>query len=115
MPNSLGSYLRYLRETQGLTTQDVARKSGVNQSFITRLEIGQRKVTVFRLWQIVRALDGDIRYAIAALAFDLGVPEEEVAPFAGDDIWISTSADVNRHLQGKTRADDEAIQSDPAC
>jgi len=83
-PNRLGRYLRYLREKKGLSTRQLARLLGITQTFISRLELGQRRTNPFKLWQFMKVLDGDFYYALAALCADLGVPEEVASSIAGE-------------------------------
>ena len=55
--NNFGHYLRYARQRKGLSILDLAAKSGISQSYLSRLELGQRDTpTVSTLSKIANAL-----------------------------------------------------------
>jgi transcriptional regulator with XRE-family HTH domain len=75
MPKSLGSarhqalidLLVEKREAAGLTQAELAAKLGEYQSFIARLESGQRRVDVVEFLEIAEMLGFDAAKAISAL------------------------------------------------
>jgi len=56
-PGSFGEVLRQLRESQELTVSDLANKVGVNRSYITMLEEGDRKPSPKVIRNLAGALD----------------------------------------------------------
>jgi len=56
-PGSFGEMLRQLRESQELTVSDLANKVGVNRSYITMLEEGERKPSPKLIRHLAGALD----------------------------------------------------------
>lgn len=49
--------MRYLREKQGLTQEQLEEKTGVNTKYISAIERGQKNVTVKTLAKIVGGLN----------------------------------------------------------
>jgi transcriptional regulator with XRE-family HTH domain len=49
--------IRQLRLSKGLTIQELADKSGIERSFLSRLERGQREWTVETLAQVCAGLE----------------------------------------------------------
>jgi len=72
----LGSYLKQLREQRGWSVRQLGAKVGYSGSYISQMETGARRVTVERLWALVKTLDGNMRHALHLLALDAGVPSE---------------------------------------
>lgn len=76
MPKTLGDtrhsalveYLITKRQQAGLKQSDLAERMGVYQSFIARLESGQRRVDVIELIQLGEQLGFDPAEAISALS-----------------------------------------------
>ena len=56
MVDWLRAEIKRLREEQGLTVSDLARKSGVDRSVISRFENGQRDIKIETLERIGQAL-----------------------------------------------------------
>jgi transcriptional regulator with XRE-family HTH domain len=56
MVDWLRAEIKRLREEQGLTVSDLARKSGVDRSVISRFESGQRDIKIETLERIGQAL-----------------------------------------------------------
>ncbi|MFC7398554.1 multiprotein-bridging factor 1 family protein [Chelatococcus sp. GCM10030263] len=56
------------REAAGLTQSDLAAKLGEYQSFVARLESGQRRVDVVEFLELAELLDFDPAAAITILA-----------------------------------------------
>ena len=92
--NRLGTYLRSLREAKGLTLRELSFQVGYTDSFINRLETGKRGTSLKRLWELVKALDGDFFYALAALCADEGLPEEIVEQIASGTSSSKASSDT---------------------
>jgi transcriptional regulator with XRE-family HTH domain len=61
---ALVAFLVEKRERAGLTQTDLARKLGQHQSFVARLESGQRRIDVVELLDIAEAIDFDPREAV---------------------------------------------------
>lgn len=53
-----------LRQTMGITQQDLATKLGTKQSAISRLERGVENITLSRLQELVEALNGEVEIRI---------------------------------------------------
>lgn len=71
MDANLGEKLRALRKAQGLTTQQLANKVAVSQSYISRFENNRAIPDVALLSDILKALDSDLASFFA---------EEEILP-----------------------------------
>jgi transcriptional regulator with XRE-family HTH domain len=56
-PSRLGSAIRALRVGRGLSVTELARRSGLSQSFLSQVEIGRTDISVGRLVRLARALD----------------------------------------------------------
>ena len=57
---SIGETIRYLRTQQGLTIQQLADKSGISMSAISKWENGKRIPSFENFVKIVLALDSDV-------------------------------------------------------
>ena len=55
----LRTELRALRERQGLSQATVARRLSKHQSFVSKYEKGERRLSVIEFIDIVRALGGE--------------------------------------------------------
>lgn len=80
---TLGELVRKLREEAGLSTRKLAELSGVNQSNISRLELGRApRSTMSSLTRIAEALDVDPRrlYAAAGLT-DVDTALPSIRPY----------------------------------
>jgi transcriptional regulator with XRE-family HTH domain len=55
-PDEISSTVRRLRLLKGLTIQDLADNSGIDRSFLSRLERGERDWTVETLGRVMRGL-----------------------------------------------------------
>lgn len=85
MPHYSSTYLRKLREQKGYSTRQLARLSGCSQSLIAAVENDRQLLSMRRLWELVRVLDGDLGQALFYLCLDLGIPESEVRGLILDD------------------------------
>jgi len=56
----LGPALRWLRERGGLSQAEVARRSGISVSVVSRIESDQHRPTLALLDRQLRALDADV-------------------------------------------------------
>ena len=75
----LGSYIRNLRECKGMSTYQAGQAANCSPTVFSLVERGKRGVSIPMLWQIISALDGDMRRALILLARDAGVPAEALA------------------------------------
>jgi transcriptional regulator with XRE-family HTH domain len=57
MRRLVGTNFRRLRQTAGLTQEEVASKSGYSQQYISGLECGRRNPTIVTLFELAQALD----------------------------------------------------------
>jgi transcriptional regulator with XRE-family HTH domain len=55
----LRTELRKLRERQGLSQVTVARRLNKHQSFVSKYECGERRLSVIEFIEVVRALGAD--------------------------------------------------------
>lgn len=53
----VGRNVRRLRTAAGLSQADLAIKMGVDRSYISGLELGERNPTVVTLWHVAQALE----------------------------------------------------------
>ncbi len=56
-PARLGSAIRALRTSRGLSISELARRSELSQSFLSQVEIGNTDISVGRLVRLAEALD----------------------------------------------------------
>ncbi len=78
LPEGFGPALRALRERRGLNQKQLADRSGLTPSQITRLEHGQRgpsQESIQRLAKAVEATQEELNHLLAAVGF---MPEEAV-------------------------------------
>ncbi len=80
--NTLGDYLRLLRQQQGLTTRRLSIRIDRTEAYINRLELGKRRTDLASLYKLITALEGDFFHALICLCRDEGVPEEAVGRIA---------------------------------
>lgn len=60
MNNNIGAKLRALRKAKGFTTQEIADKVNVSQSYISRFENGRAIPNIDMLESILQALDTNL-------------------------------------------------------
>ncbi len=89
--NTLGDYLRSLREQRGQTIRKLAIQVDRTDAYINRLELGKRGTDHISLYKLVIALDGDFLHALACLCRDEGIPEEEIARIMSNSVAKSPS------------------------
>lgn len=56
----IGSELRALRQSKGLTTRELAEKAGIIQSHIVRIENGKYGISIDTLNKLCQSLDAEI-------------------------------------------------------
>jgi transcriptional regulator with XRE-family HTH domain len=56
-PARLGSAIRALRVSRGLSVTELARRSDLSQSFLSQVEIGRTDISVSRLVRLAQSLD----------------------------------------------------------
>ncbi len=56
MRRLVGSNVRRVRLTKGLTQEQLAERSGFTQHYLSGLEQGKRNPTVVTVWEIAQAL-----------------------------------------------------------
>ena len=54
---NVGAFLRRTREAQGLSFQDVADALEISKPFIQHIEAGDKKISLFRLSQVMQVLN----------------------------------------------------------
>ncbi len=59
-----------MREKAGLTQRDLARRLSRERSFVSRIELGERRLDVVEFFWVLRALDQDPARAAAELMRD---------------------------------------------
>ena len=57
----VGSNVKKLRITAELSQAELAERMGVDRSYVSGLEQGQRNPTIISLWHVAKALDVPIR------------------------------------------------------
>lgn len=62
--NSVGSQIRMLREKRGMAQKELARRMGVSQQIISRIESGRHNISLGVLKKIVGKLGGQIKFEI---------------------------------------------------
>lgn len=63
----LCTVLRQLRKEAGLTQVDVAKRLDVPQSFVSKYEIGERRLDVVELRHVAEAIDTTVEVIISRL------------------------------------------------
>ncbi len=85
---SFGSLLRTLREARGLPMKDLGERAGLHQTFISRLESGERGPSKEAVDALVDALEGSeadrFRLLVAA---DLMVPLDPLLAALAEVFW----------------------------
>lgn len=56
----VGSNVRRLRKTAGLSQAELATRMGVDRAYVSGLELGQRNPTIVTLWHLAQALKSDL-------------------------------------------------------
>ena len=56
----IGDTLRDLREREKLSQEELASKSGSHTNYIGAIERGERSITVYKLYKILKALNIDL-------------------------------------------------------
>jgi transcriptional regulator with XRE-family HTH domain len=61
----VGRNVKRLRESAGLSQAELAARMGVDRSYISGLEQGDRNPTIVTLWHVARALDAKVGALLA--------------------------------------------------
>ena len=87
----LRTELRALRERQGLSQATVARRLGKHQSFVSKYEKGERRLSVIEFIDVVRALGGEPATVLRRFtpAIDAPVPKRLPSSCHQADISIA--------------------------
>ena len=56
MLRTVGKNIRYIRESQGYSQEELAAKAGLNRSYIGHIERGEGNLTLSKLCEIANAL-----------------------------------------------------------
>ena len=54
---SFGTSVRKLRESKGLSQEDLAEKAGLHRTYIGGIERGERNLSLLNIWRIADALE----------------------------------------------------------
>jgi XRE family transcriptional regulator, regulator of sulfur utilization len=92
----VGTQVRHLRKTQGMTQEELAEKSGLSVDYIGKIERGTTSPTVESMEQVARGLGVRI-----ANLFDLWEEDSQSQDSVSDLVRIS------RYLQNKSPDDVE--------
>ena len=85
----LGKQLKSARVDYGMSLAELGRRIGASNSAIIRWESGDNEIPLYRLLQVTRALDVDLRELLRGI-----VPRNEL--WAGEKRWISVAENGNR-------------------
>ncbi len=105
---AVGSRLRKLRTERGLTQADLARQIGIQQSDLSRMEKGEYRVSLDKLFKILAVFDLDL----ADFFGDQPAKAEEQQPLSQQDMQIlhqlrelspQARAEVQEFLEFKLR------------
>ncbi len=69
LEGAFGSVLRQLRETKGLSQEELADRCGIHRTYVSQLERGLKSPTLRLVWQICTSLE------VNPLALIAGVQE----------------------------------------
>ncbi|KIN54414.1 helix-turn-helix domain-containing protein [Bacillus subtilis] len=97
--NNFGSTLRFWREKRGLSLQDMYERTGVSNSYISRLEKGERKAPSIPISaKIANALDIPL-----SLLLDVSSPliQEEEIPLVAELILYNDCKMDSEHVLSK--------------
>ena len=67
-----GRCLAQLRDKVGLTQVELAARLGVPQSYVSKLETGERSLRAYELFDYAKALGIDVRSVVSSLDLALG-------------------------------------------
>ena len=81
---AVGSRLRKLRKDRGITQADLARQIGIQQSDLSRMEKGEYRVALDKLFKILAVFDLDL----AAFFGDQPAKSEPQQPLSQHDMQI---------------------------
>jgi hypothetical protein len=95
---AVGSRLRKLRKERGLTQADLARQIGIQQSDLSRMEKGEYRVSLDKLFKILAVFDLDL----ADFFGDQSAKAEEQQPLSQKDMQL---LHLLRELSPQARAE----------
>ncbi|MCS7295801.1 MAG: helix-turn-helix transcriptional regulator [Dehalococcoidia bacterium] len=104
---NFGALLRQYRERVGISCSELARRTGLHYSYISRLEHGSRHPSLEAVERMVRALDLTVEecHALRAAA---GYPPEPLTPALADVFALlghhGLSGDLRRAFYADLRA-----------
>jgi transcriptional regulator with XRE-family HTH domain len=76
MMATVGDRIRLVRESKGLTQDQLATAAGISKSFISEVENGKRNVSAQNLLRIANALGASIEYLMRGVS---AAPQQEAA------------------------------------
>jgi len=87
--SQIGGQLMAYRKKYNLTQKELAEKLGISQSMVSKIETGEKNVSVKVLAKIVAALGGKLKISLGILPeeenkppkYEFGIPEEMSMPF----------------------------------
>jgi len=87
--SQIGGQLLAYRKMHNLTQKDLAKKLGVSQSMVSKIETGEKNISIRVLAKIVAALGGKIKISLGLLPeeenksprYGFGVSEEIITSF----------------------------------
>jgi transcriptional regulator with XRE-family HTH domain len=94
--------LRVLRTERGWTLDELARRSGVNASTISRMETGRRRIALDHLAALSGALGTSVDDVLRAPDEDVVIRPER-ASFAGATTWLLTGRADDDRVVAKVR------------
>jgi len=95
---AVGSRLRKLRKERGLTQADLARQIGIQQSDLSRMEKGEYRVSLDKLFKILAVFDLDL----ADFFGDKPAASDEQQPLSQQDMQV---LHLLRELSPQSRAE----------
>ena len=81
---AVGSRLRKLRKERGITQADLARQIGIQQSDLSRMEKGEYRVSLDKLFKILAVFDLEL----AAFFGDQPAHQEPQQPLSHEDMQV---------------------------
>lgn len=101
----VGKRITELRKAKGLTTNRLANLSGLSQSFVRSVELGEKGITVENLGLLCDALDISLRDF-----FDVPQKAPINKPFSLNGLAATWGGSIDRLSESSVQADDLAHQ-----
>jgi len=73
--NLVGRNVKQLRIAAGLSQTEVAARMGIDRSYVSRLELGQRNPTILTLWHAAKAIGVTVRAFFDEEKLSLRLPQ----------------------------------------